>query len=238
MRHFLCKIKSIVAAICVLALIGGMYYVSTWEVFDARKYVQAVLDETFKGDVAQAAVLIKDQTAEELQKHYEDGIENFLDKNVLSGVEADEEIRKKYKDLCKDIFKTMKYQVEQVKVVERREMEVTVSYQQADVFPQFVKALEEEADTFLEEAAKVKYKNTKKKQIEKQIEESFLNHSYELLEKAYKNVTYDKPEIMNFKVSGDKNNVFSIEETQISEFVVKILMIDEIKGETSEKASQ
>ena len=72
------RIKSIVAAVCVLALIAGMYYVSTWETFDAKKYGQAVLDENFKGDVSAAAIMIKDQTAEELQEHYETGIENFL----------------------------------------------------------------------------------------------------------------------------------------------------------------
>ena len=72
--------------------------------FDAKKYVQAVLDENFKGDVSAAAIMIKDQTAEELQEHYETGIENFLDKNVLSGVKVDDATREKYKLLCKDIF--------------------------------------------------------------------------------------------------------------------------------------
>ena len=223
------RIKSIVAAVCVLALIAGMYYVSTWETFDAKKYVQAVLDENFKGDVAAAAIMIKDQTAEELQKHYETGIENFLDKNVLSGVKVDDATREKYKLLCKDIFKAMKYEAKQVKVLDRREMEVTVEYQQADIFPQFVKKLEEGADAFLKEAAKAKYKKTKKKQIEAQIEKAFLNHSYNLLNESYKNVSYDKAETMVFRVKGDKKNVFSMEEAQISEFIVKILMIDEIK---------
>lgn len=223
------RIKSIVAAVCVLALIAGMYYVSTWETFDAKKYVQAVLDENFKGDVAAAAIMIKDQTAEELQKHYETGIENFLDKNVLSGVKVDDATREKYKLLCKDIFRSMKYEVSHVQVLGRRQMEVTVEYRQADIFPQFVKKLEESSETFLKEAAKAKYKKTKKKQIEAQIEKAFLNHSYNLLNESYKNVSYDKAETMVFRVKGDKKNVFSMEEAQISEFIVKILMIDEIK---------
>ncbi len=223
------RIKSILAAVCVLALGVGIYYVSTWETFDAKKYVQAVLDETFQGDVTTAAILIKDQTAGELQEHYEAGVEDFLDKNVLSGVEVDDATREKYKLLCKDIFKSMKYEAKQVKVLGRREMEVTVEYRQADIFPQFVKALNEQSDEFLADAAKAKYNKTNKKQIEAQIEKSFLNRSYKLLQEAHENVAYDKPETMIFKVKGDKNNRFSVEETQISEFIVKILMIDEIK---------
>ena len=223
------RIKSIIATICILALIVGMYYVSTWETFDAKKYVQAVLDENFKGDVAAAAIMIKDQTAEQLQKHYEEGIEDFLDKNILSGVDVDKATREKYKSLCKDIFKSMKYEVSHVQVLGRRQMEVTVEYQQADIFPQFVKKLKEGSDAFLKEAAKANYDKTNKKQIEAQIEKQFLNHSYNLLQESYKNVSYDKAETMVFRVKGDKKNVFSMEEAQISEFIVKILMIDEIK---------
>jgi len=219
--------KRIVAIVLVVGLLVGLGYVSRWEQFDAKKYVQAVLDANFKGDVTAAVEIIEGQDETELLNHYEAGIESFMDKNVLSGVKTTPVMREKYRSVCKEIFKSMEYEVTQVQTVDRREMYVTVTYRQADIFPEFVEAVKRDSLLFLEGATNGAYKGTKK-QIRQKMEKDFIKRSYLLLKECHKNVEYGEPETMLFKVTGDKKNVFSMDEAEISEFIAKILMIDEI----------
>lgn len=220
--------KAVIAVCALLVVLSGMVYVSTWQNFDAQGYVQAVLDETFKGQVKEAAEIIKAQDEIELYTHYEEGIDNFLDNYVLNGVQVSEEVRENYKLLCKDIFKSVKYEVKQANQINRREMEVPVEYREVDIFTNFVREVKEESVLFLAGAENGIYKGTKE-EISAQMQTEFLNRSYELLKEAYENAEYGEAKVMIFKVTGDKKNVFSVDEAQISEFIAKILRIDEIQ---------
>lgn len=220
--------KAVIAVCALLVVLSGMIYVSTWQNFDAQGYVQAVLDETFKGQVKEAAEIIKAQDEIELYTHYEEGIDNFLDHNVLSGVEAGEEVREKYRLLCKEIFKSVQYEVKPASQINQREMEVPVEYREVNIFPNFVRTVREESVLFLAGAENGAYKGTKE-EISAQMQTEFLNRSYELLREAYENAEYGETKVMIFKVTGDKKNIFSVDEAQISEFIAKILRIDEIQ---------
>lgn len=220
--------KAVIAVCALLVVLAGMIYVSTWQDFDAQGYVQAVLDTTFKGHVRDAADMIEQQNENQLYINYEEGIDSFLDNNVLSGVKASAEVRGNYKILCKDIFKSMQYEVKQASQISRREMEVPVEYREVDIFPNFVNAVKEESVLFLADAENGTYKGTKE-EISAQMQTEFLNRSYELLREAYENAEYGETKVMTFRVTGDEKNVFSVDETQISEFIAKILRIDEIQ---------
>ena len=221
--------KGTVAIIAVIVVLVGIVCVGLLRDFDAQGYVRAILNQRFQGDVTEAEEILEDTTKKELVRQYEEGIENFVAAYITNGVEMDETLEQKFVELCKEIFSSMKYQVNEAEKISRKEYDVSVEFEPADVFPQFIASIQTESENLKQKAENGEYKGTKE-EINVQMQNEFLNRSYELLEAAYKNMQYKDTETIVFKVKSNEKNVFSMNEEEISALITKILRLDEIQG--------
>lgn len=212
----------------LLLLIGFLAYGTTIKDFDAKGYVQATLDANLKGDVKKACAMIEDQSEEELLFQYEESVENFLATNILTGVTVRETQREQYLTICRQIYQSMEYEVGSVRKENPKEYQVEVTYHKTDVMMRFVQYVEEASEQFLKEVEKTTYKGTEE-EIRKQMEETFLKRSLDCLKRALEDATEGAQETMNFTVSADENELFSLKEGQMSQFIEKILCIDQIQ---------
>lgn len=212
----------------LLLFAGFLFYGTTLKEFDAKGYVQAMLDANLKGDVQKACAMIEDQSEEELLFQYEEGVENFLANNILTGVTVKEEQREEYLTLCRQIYQSMEYEVGIARKENAKEYQVEVTYQKTDVMVRFVEYVEEASEQFLKEVEKTTYKGTEE-EIRGQMEEVFLKRSLDCLKRACEDAEKGAKETMNFTVSADENDLFSLKEGQMSQFIEKILCIDQIQ---------
>lgn len=220
--------KGMAAVIAVMLILVGIVCFGLLRDFDAQGYVRAVLDQTFQGDVKKAAEIMEGADEKALYRQYEEGIETFVANNITAGIEMDQELERKYVNLCKEIFCVMKYNVLEAEKISRKEYHVKVEFQPADVFGTFVTAVSEESQRLKDKAERGEYKGTKE-EINIQMQEEFLEHSYEALKKAYQNIKYGEKQNITFYVKSDDKNVFSVEESEISSLITKILGLDEIQ---------
>lgn len=221
--------KGTAAIIAVIVVLVGIVCMGLLRDFDAQGYVRAILNQRFQGDVTEAEEILEDTTKKELVRQYEEGIENFVAAYITNGVEMDETLEQKFVELCKEIFSSMKYQVNEAEKISRKEYDVSVEFEPADVFPQFIASIQTESENLKQKAENGEYKGTKE-EINVQMQNEFLNRSYELLEAAYKNMQYKDTETIVFKVKSNEKNVFSMNEEEISALITKILRLDEIQG--------
>ena len=220
--------KGVAAVICVIVVLVGIVCAGLLKDFDAAGYVSAILDQRFQGEVASAAEIIEDTDESELMRQYEEGIESFVADHITNGVDVDEELERKFVNLCKEIFRTMKYSVGEAEKISRKEYDVKVEFQPVDIFQQFITAIAVESQQLKDKAENGEYKGTKD-EINQQMQTEFLNNSYELLKESYQNMQYGEAETMVFKVESDETNAFSLKEEDISSFITKILGLDEIQ---------
>ena len=213
------------AAIAAVSLCFGL---GLFHSFDAEGYVCAILNQNFKGNVKEAAAIVEGKTEKELLKQYEDGIVAFVQNNITSGIEMDEELEEKYVSLCKDIFASMKYRVQEAEKKDGDKYEVAVEYQTTDVFSKFMTSVAEESARLMEKVEKGEYQGTLE-EINLQMQQEFLNNSYELLQTAQKDAQYGEKEVMTFIVEKDEKGLYTMKEEQIYEFVLKIMGLDEIQ---------
>lgn len=212
----------------VLVLMAVMLYATRRQDFDAKGYVEAVLGANLKGDVTQAASMIEAQDETELLETYEAGIDNFLQNYILSGAEPDDTQMEQYRSCAKNIFSNMYYEVKSERKLNPKKLQVTVSYRENDVLEQFVEKVSVESENYLASIEKTKYNGTAE-EIRAQMEKEFLNRSIDCLVQACENAVEGEEKEMIFIVKGDRNNMFYLENTQISQFIAKILCIDEIQ---------
>lgn len=224
------KTKIVIAVVASVAVVVLLAIVGMWVFrdFDAQGYTSAMLDQTFKGKVETAASMVEGQTEEELYAQYEEGIESFVVNNITSGVEMDAELQEKYIALCRGIFAAMKYDVKEAEKISRKEYQVPVEYQSADIFKNFVTAVSNEYTRLMQKVENGEYQGTLE-EINAQMQADYLNNTYELLKTAYEAVQYAGPETMIFTVKEDENGLFTLDEAQIYEFITKIMGLDEIQ---------
>ncbi len=224
------KTKITIAIATVIVLITGLVAVSVFilQGFDSKLYVKTVLEQTFYGKVEDATEIIEGSTEEELIAHYEDGVAAFVKSNVLSGVEVDEETEKKFVELGEKIFGAMKFDVETEEKISREEYKVTVSYETSDIFLKYVDLIAIEQQRISDKVQKGEYKGTAE-EINKQMQDEFLENAYLLLEEAYNTMEYSEKESTVFRVFVGGNDMFQMDDAEIKEFIVKIMRLDEIQ---------
>lgn len=218
-------IGTVVIALATVSLLFGM---GLFNNFDAQGYVRAILNQNLQGDVKEAGAMVDGKTEEELLQQYEDGVYSFVKKNITSGIEMDEELEGKYIALCKDIFKAMKFEVGEAQKVDGDKYHVPVKYQTADIFPKFVASVAEESVRLMTKVEKGEYQGTLE-EINSQMQEEFLNNSYELLKKSYEEAQYGEKETMTFVVERDEKGLYTMDNAQIYDFILKIMGLDEIQ---------
>lgn len=220
--------RSMCTALVVCLLSVSLAGCGLFRDFDAKGYVQALLDQTFQGDVSAAVKVMEGTSRKELEKQYEEEIDIFVHDNLTSGVEMDKAMLRKYVEVTKEIFRTMKYEVKDVKKIDKKEYDVNVEIQPSDVFLAFIKAVQEHADELMEKVNNGEYQGTAE-EINVQMQTDFINDSYELLKTSYKNMQYAEKETVVIKVVGNDAKEFSVDEEEIYNMIAKILRLDEIQ---------
>ena len=212
-------------AVVLFIVFGTLACLGVFRGFNAQGYVSAILDQTFKGDVEYAAEVMEGATEETLYAQYEAGIESFTKKTILQGAELDEELEEQYTNLCKKIFDKMKYSVQEAEKVSDNEFHVPVTYQPSNVLQLFVVSAAGEIERIKEKNDRIEYRGTLE-EIEAKMNEEYLTNCCTLLEEAYNNMEYGKEQTVVIKVIKGEDGLYKLEESAITQFLVKILSLD------------
>ncbi len=196
--------------------------------FDAQGYVNAVLNQHYQGEIEEIGEFVEGMTEEELLAQYEEGVISFVQNNITSGVEMDEEMEQKYIDLGKEIFRIMQYNVKDAEKISDKEYHVPVEYQTMNVFATFVDSISEVTNEIKAKVENGEYQGTLE-EINEQMQNEFLENAYICLRYAYREVRYEFKETMIFTVYQNEEGLFVIDEDQIHEFTTKIIGLDEIQ---------
>ncbi|MEG0107551.1 MAG: hypothetical protein RR705_01680, partial [Lachnospiraceae bacterium] len=171
------KKLTVIVALCLILSLTGCKMIGG---FDAAGYTEAVLDQNLKGDVKEAKDRMEGVTEKELKTQYEERIASFVDQTLISGVQVDDQLKSKYTQVCKRIFKDLKYEVKQADKINKSLYEVKVEMQPADVFQTFQAAVKTESEKLVTKAKNGEYKGTED-EITQQMEKEFVDHAYQLL---------------------------------------------------------
>ena len=217
------------AAAVVIIVVGLLAVFGVFRGFNPEGYVKAVLDQSLKGDVRVASQLMEGTTESQLREQYEAGITSFVKNSIASGVELDDELQGKYVELCKKVFGAMKYEVTEAKDAEDGGFEVTVSYKPANVFANFITKIGEENARLTEKVENGEYRGTLE-EINSQMQKDFMTNAYALFEESFSAIEYGEEETYVFTIVKDAEGMYDLDEAQISEFITKIMNLDEIQG--------
>lgn len=228
------KKKQIIIGICVSVIavvfivFGTLACLGVFREFNAQGYVDAMLDQTLKGEVEAAVEMTDGSTEEALCAQYESGIKSFVKNSLLGGAELDSELETQYVDLCKKIFKEMKYSVEEAEKVSDGEFQVPVKYQPSNVLQLFITSAKNEVALIEEKKEKGEYRGTFE-EIETQMKTDYLTSWYTCLDEAYSNMQFGEEQTMVFTVKKGESDLYELENSSITEFLTKILGVDEIQ---------
>lgn len=225
-RRKLFTVIGVVATVVVVLTV--IAFTTMHRDFDAQGYVRATLDQYFQGSVEEIAEFVTENSKSDHYELYEEQIEEFVENNITSDIEISEELEQKYTNLCKEIFRTMKYDVKPAKKESGSVYKVEVEYQASDVFLRFVENLKTEHQRLLAKAQNAEYTETKEENI-LQMENEFLTNSYELLKTAHQEMEYGEKQTFTFEVKRGEKGLFCMEEMAVSDFIIKILRLDEIQ---------
>jgi len=215
----------IIGAVVAVIALGAVVVFGMNRDFKADKYVNVILDYTFKGEAKDAGEMFDKGSLEQMKKQYEDNITAFVEKNITGGIAVDEEMKEKYTALCKDIFKAMKYNVKKVEKVNGDEYKVTVEYQAANIFGTYMETATQEAGKLLEKVQRGEYQGTQD-EINAQMQQETIANDYTLLDAAYQNVQYGEKETFVFAVKRSESEAFALDSAALSEFLAKIMDLD------------
>lgn len=216
--------KGLIIGICAVIVVGLTVGLAIWLTrdFDAQGYTKGVLNQMFKGETEGIASFVNDKTEEELEAQYEREIESFVDNYVLTNMEIDEETEEQYVDLWEDIFEAMKYNVLEAEKISGKEYHVPVEYQTVDIYQRFSSIVADENAKINAKKENGEYKGTAE-EITAQMQQELLTNCYESLKIACEEMQYDEVQTMVFTVEKNEQDLFVIADSQIQEFIVKIM---------------
>lgn len=120
------KVALLLVCVLVVGVLGGC-----GNKFDARAYLQAMLDLSYKNDTAEFMDL-KLGTAEEAANVYESGIDTAMTK-FLEGVTVSDELEAEFRQLVQDMYGNAKYTVDSAEKQDD-EWVVTITYEKMMIF--------------------------------------------------------------------------------------------------------
>lgn len=195
--------------------------------FDAKGYVQALLDHRFQGDTEKLLKFDKDIEKKKLKDDYEQYIRTFS-QGLTEGLNASEEMEEKFYMVCKEIFRSMKYNVVKEEKINSDEYKVIVEIQPTDVLVKWKAMLKESMAEIQQKSERGEYKGTKEEILQAMLLD-ITAQSYELLETAYEDTTYGKKESVTLTIKKGENKEFAPKEEEISGLITKILRLDAIQ---------
>lgn len=215
--------QGIVIILCCSLMIG----MTACGKFDAKGYVQALLDHRFQGDTEKLLKFDKDSEAKKLKEDYEQYIQTFS-QGLTEGLNASREMEDKFYKVCKEIFRSMKYNVIKEEKVSSDEYKVTVEIQPTDIFVKWKSMLKESMAEIQQKSERGEYKGTEEEILQLMLLD-ITAQSYELLETAYTEASYGEKESVTLTIKKGENKEFAPKEEEISDLITKILRLDAIQ---------
>ncbi len=197
--------------------------------FDASGYTEAILNLQFQGDTKNARSLVAGATQKDLKEMYQEFIDDFVSGYITDGMDITDEASEEFGELAASVFASMRYEVGEAKKTGKKEYEVPVVIQPADIFLRYRDLLAEDALRISEKIKDGKYKGTDAK-IQDQVMNEIAGHAYELLEKSYEDSEYGDKQTVILKIKADTSDIYSIDEDDMDNLIAKILRLDEIGG--------
>lgn len=216
----------VLALIVLVVVIFGVKSCADGRDIDAKGYVQAQLDLTFQGETQEARKYVNVSTSD-LRKIYENGINAFTESYLTAGVDTQGTFSDTYGELTKQIFRAMRYRVEDDNKTDKSTYEVKVIYQPADIFPEFLPKLKAVSAEIEEKGKNGGFSGTDEEVSQAMLGE-YLNQSYSLLENAYLNMSYGEEEEYTFTLTKEKDGV-TMKDEEIAAFIEKILALDKLE---------
>lgn len=215
--------KGVLLLLCCSLMLG----MTACGKFDAKGYVQALLDHRFQGDTEELLEFDKDIEEKKLKEDYEQYIRTFSE-GLTEGLNAGGEMEEKFYTVCKEIFRSMKYNVVKEEKISNDEYKVTVEIQPTDVFVNWKKMLQESMVEIQQKSERGEYKGTEEEILQLMLLD-ITAQSYELLETAYAEVSYGEKEEVTLTIKKGENKEFAPKEEEISDLIAKILRLDAIQ---------
>ena len=129
--------------------------------------------------------------------------------------------------LVKEIFLTMRYQVEEAEKVDTDTYQVDVKYRPVNVFSIFIEGVSA-LSTELEERLDSGYYEGTKEEQEQLMLIDYLESSYVLLGESYLQMEYGEEQTFTFTVTRNGTNTPQLDEKEINEFIECILALDKM----------
>lgn len=206
----------------IVAIFVAIAFVGIFRGFNAQKYVNAVLKQNLKGNVEEAVRMANGPTEAQAKQQYEMTIESFVSNVVANGLELTEKEKKQCIDLTKEIFADMKFEVQEAKKISDDEFEVPVKYQVSDVMVKLHKLAQDEKAKVEEKVQKGEFRGSDE-ELEAQMQAEFSKNLPDMLKKAHETMEFGKEETMILKVKKNENGLYTLDGTQISQFIAKIM---------------
>lgn len=210
--------KIIVALVCVMMLgvLGGC-----GAKFDAQAYVTALLDASYKNDSTKF-VEMKIGTAEEAAKLYEEGIDTEM--NVfLSQYDISDELEAEFRQLFKDMFASVKYNVTGAEKQDDGSYVVTIAYEQMQLFGPTMTEYLAEVEKIAEELMASGNVPSEEEQIEIIVAalKDAMRANLEKVEYAEEATTTIRVELVDNVYTPNKADVMKLEESLFDSDAVK-----------------
>lgn len=212
----------IIFMVCVMAAGCG-------KGFDASGYTEAILALQFQGDVRNAGTFVEGTGRAELMEMHQNFIDDFVAGYITNGMTLTEAQEEEFSELVSTIFTSMRYEVGEAKKVEKGEYEVPVIIRSSDMFLRYRDLLTEDSVKMSNKVQKGEYGEDGEAAMEQMMAEIAAN-AYNLLETAYEDSEYGEEQTVILRVSADKNEIYSIDEEDMDNLIIKILRLDEIGG--------
>ncbi|MCI8560569.1 MAG: DUF5105 domain-containing protein [Dorea sp.] len=198
-------LKRKVSLVMVVMMVLGMLTGCGMKPDDAKAYVQATLDASYKAEFGEYAK-ITDSTEEEAQKLFDDNINKTINSLGFDALGATEETMDKYRELLKEISSKAKYTVGDVKEADGG-FEVEVTAEPMEIFS----GMQDEL------VAKMQEKATKSNEqlSEDKINQLAIDLVHELLTEKLAKVTYGEPKTITVHVTKNSDGVWNITESDL-----------------------
>ena len=172
---------------------------------DAKAYVQATLDASYKAEFDDY-MKVTESSKDEVQKLYDDNIENIITGSGLRDMGISSELEEKYRELYKTMLSKAKYTVGEAKETDNG-FEVVVN---VEPFA-FMEGVEGE----LTEAVQTELFADGSVPSEERMNQLLLEKMYELLSERANAPEYGEAEELKVKVEA-KDNVYSLSEEDLT----------------------
>ncbi|MDD6481103.1 MAG: hypothetical protein PUF65_02330 [Lachnospiraceae bacterium] len=137
------RMKKSISLLAVCLLVVGIL-TGCGTKFDAGKYVQAQLDNSFKND---SSLIVEQKIAEadEAKEVYEQGIDTVVD-NFFLGVTVSDDLKARYKEIFQKMFEKAEYTIKESAKQDDGSYTVTIEYKKMKFFEPALEQLKDKAE--------------------------------------------------------------------------------------------